>query len=362
MLNTPIPRLIPGWPPSIAGMMVTSAYNLADTLFVSQLGTYATGAVGVNASIDNIIMMAGSLLATGAASYTSRLLGAGEDKHARQVLSSSYFVALILGVLVLVFGTIFQRPILLLLGANEVILPYSQDYCRYVLLAAPFMSTSFVLNQCLRAEGSAIYSMIGMVAGAVLNIGLDPLFIFVFDWGVAGLRRHRLVQAGVLGHSHASLRTEKDASAHPAPVFPPKLAGGPGGIHYGQRQFFPKRAKHSGSHRTQPLAITYGESALAAISVANRITMFMTSACLACQGFQPVAGFCWAPNGTTVCGKGTGFLCGPVLRISVFAGWWPYWPNPCCCCLPRRTRSWCASACSPCECNAWPCRSTGTPL
>ena len=166
MLNTPIPRLIPRMAlPSIAGMMVTSAYNLADTLFVSQLGTYATGAVGVNASIDNIIMMAGSLLATGAASYTSRLLGAGEDKHARQVLSSSYFVALILGVLVLVFGTIFQRPILLLLGANEVILPYSQDYCRYVLLAAPFMSTSFVLNQCLRAEGSAIYSMIGMVAG-----------------------------------------------------------------------------------------------------------------------------------------------------------------------------------------------------
>ena len=128
MLNTPIPRLIPRMAlPSIAGMMVTSAYNLADTLFVSQLGTYATGAVGVNGSIDNIIMMAGSLLATGAASYTSRLLGAGEDKHARQVLSSCYFIAMLLGGLVLLFGTIFQRTIMLLLGANETRIPYSQE-------------------------------------------------------------------------------------------------------------------------------------------------------------------------------------------------------------------------------------------
>ena len=89
MLDTPISRLVPRMAlPSIAGMMVTSAYNLADTLFVSRLGTSATGAVGVNGSIDLIIMMAGSLLATGAASYTSRLLGARPDQHAREVLST----------------------------------------------------------------------------------------------------------------------------------------------------------------------------------------------------------------------------------------------------------------------------------
>ena len=187
MLDTPIPRLIPRMAlPSIAGMIVSSAYNLADTLFVSQLGTSATSAVGVNGSIDLLIMMAGSLLATGAASYTSRLLGARRDRQAREVLSTCYFVALLLGLGVMVFGFAFRDSLLYFLGANDEILPYSQQYCRYILLAAPFMATSFVLNQCLRAEGSAIYSMTGMVTGAILNIGLDPLFIFTFGWGVAG--------------------------------------------------------------------------------------------------------------------------------------------------------------------------------
>ena len=124
MLTKPIPSLVTRMAlPAIAGMLVTSIYNLADTFFVSQLGTYATGAVGVNMSIDNVIMMAGSLLATGAASYTSRLLGAKRDEKASQVLSTSYFTALLLGLLVLIGGTAFMDPLLLLLGANETIRP-----------------------------------------------------------------------------------------------------------------------------------------------------------------------------------------------------------------------------------------------
>ena len=112
MLNTPIPRLVPKMAlPSIAGMLVTSAYNLADTLFVSQLGTDATGAVGVNGSIDLIIMMAGSLLAVGAASLTSRLLGAKQDERAREVLSTCFFLALALGTLVLILGFTYQDKI-----------------------------------------------------------------------------------------------------------------------------------------------------------------------------------------------------------------------------------------------------------
>ena len=187
MLETPISRLVPKMAmPSIAGMIVSSAYNLADTLFVSRLGTSATSAVGVNGSIDLLIMMAGSLLAAGAASFTSRLLGARRDQYAREVLSTCYFLALALGLFVLTFGFLFRDRLLYFLGANDEILPYSQQYCRYILLAAPFMATSFVLNQCLRSEGSATYSMIGMVSGAILNIGLDPLFIFYFGWGVAG--------------------------------------------------------------------------------------------------------------------------------------------------------------------------------
>ena len=131
MFNTPIPRLVTRMAlPTIAGAVISSAYNLADTLFVSQLGTNATGAVGVNSSIDLMIMMAGSLLATGAASYTSRLLGARQDQHAREVLSTCFFIALLLGAGVLALGFAFQDQMLYLLGANEEILPYSEQYCR----------------------------------------------------------------------------------------------------------------------------------------------------------------------------------------------------------------------------------------
>lgn len=296
MLNTPIPRLVPKMAlPSIAGMLVTSAYNLADTLFVSQLGTDATGAVGVNGSIDLIIMMAGSLLAVGAASLTSRLLGAKQDKRAREVLSTCFFLALALGTLVLILGFTYQDKILLLLGANEEILPYSEQYCRYILLAAPFMATSFVLNQCLRAEGSAVFSMIGMVAGAVLNVGLDPLFIFTFGWGVAGASAATAISKVV---SWCILMTpyfrKKTLLTIRFRQFRPRWSDAKEVCAMGSASFFRNGLGTLAGILLNRIAVGYGTSALAAINVANRITMFMTSACLGFgQGFQPVAGFSW---------------------------------------------------------------------
>ena len=296
MLNTPIPRLVPTMAlPCIAGMMVTSAYNLADTFFVSQLGTYATGAVGVNGAIDNIIMMAGSLLAVGAASLTARLLGGRKDEHASDVLSTSYFVAFLLGTLVLILGTVFQVPLLRLLGANDAIMPYSRQYCRYVLLAAPFMATNFVLNQCLRSEGSAVFSMIGMVAGAVLNIGLDPLFIFVFGWGVAGASAataiSKLVTWCILMTPYWQGKTLLKISLR---RFRPTTRDAWGVCSMGSSSFFRNGLATLAAILLNRIAVGYSESALAAISVANRVTMFMTSACLGFgQGFQPVAGYSW---------------------------------------------------------------------
>ena len=294
MLNTPIPRLVPKMAlPSIAGMLVTSAYNLADTLFVSQLGTDATGAVGVNGSIDLIIMMAGSLLAVGAASLTSRLLGAKQDERAREVLSTCFFLALALGTLVLILGFTYQNKILLLLGANEEILPYSEQYCRYILLAAPFMATSFVLNQCLRAEGSAVFSMIGMVAGAVLNVGLDPLFIFTFGWGVAGASAATAISKVV---SWCILMTpyfrKKTLLTIRFRQFRPRWSDAKEVCAMGSASFFRNGLGTLAGILLNRIAVGYGTSALAAINVANRITMFMTSACLGFgQGFQPVCGF-----------------------------------------------------------------------
>ena len=187
LLNEPISRIIPKMAiPTIVAFLINSIYSLADTYFVSSLGTNATAAVSVNASLDQLIMMCGSMLAVGANSYIARLLGRGEDKKASQVLSTAFFTAMGIGTVLMVFGSIFMTPMVRLLGATSTCEQYSIDYATYVLYAAPFMAANFVMNQCLRSEGSATLSMVGMGFGGILNCVLDPIFIFGFDMGVAG--------------------------------------------------------------------------------------------------------------------------------------------------------------------------------
>ena len=209
------------------------------------------------------------------------------------MLSTCFFLALALGTLVLILGFTYQNKILLLLGANEEILPYSEQYCRYILLAAPFMATSFVLNQCLRAEGSAVFSMIGMVAGAVLNVGLDPLFIFTFGWGVAGASAATAISKVV---SWCILMTpyfrKKTLLTIRFRQFRPRWSDAKEVCAMGSASFFRNGLGTLAGILLNRIAVGYGTSALAAINVANRITMFMTSACLGFgQGFQPVAGY-----------------------------------------------------------------------
>ena len=187
MLNDPISRIIPKMAiPTIVAFLINSIYSLADTYFVSSLGTNATAAVSVNASLDQLIMMCGSMLAVGANSYIARLLGQNQDKKASQVLSTAFFTAMGIGALLMVLGSIFMTPMVRLLGATPTCEQYSIDYATYVLYAAPFMAANFVMNQCLRSEGSATLSMVGMGFGGILNIALDPIFIFALDMGVAG--------------------------------------------------------------------------------------------------------------------------------------------------------------------------------
>lgn len=187
MLLEPLPQVIMKMAvPSIIGFLITAIYNLADTFFVSGLGESATAAVSVNASLDQIIMMAGSMLAVGAASYVSRLLGARSREKADQVLSTAFFLAFTFGLVVAVLGTAFMRPMARLLGATDTCEQYAVEYATYVLMVAPFMATTFVMNQCLRAEGSPMRSMLGMGLGGILNCFLDPVFIFGMDLGVAG--------------------------------------------------------------------------------------------------------------------------------------------------------------------------------
>lgn len=187
MLVDSIPKIIIKMSiPTIIAFIINSVYSLADTFFVSALGTDATAAVSVNSSLDQFIMMAGSLFAVGANSYIARLLGAKDEQKASRVLSTAFWLSAAFGVIIMVLGSVFMTPMVRLLGAEPSSEQYAIDYATYVLLVAPFMSTSFVMNQCLRAEGSAMLSMFGMGFGGILNIFLDWLFCWKLGMGVVG--------------------------------------------------------------------------------------------------------------------------------------------------------------------------------
>lgn len=187
MIETPVSRLITSLSvPTIISMLVTTFYNMADTVFVSRLGAQASGAVGVVFALMAIIQAIGMTLGMGSGNLVSRLLGAREDEKANQVLSTIFFTALGIGGLLLIGGLSFLTPFMRLLGSTETILPYAKDYGGIILLGAPIMAASFVMNTNLRAEGNAALGMRGIVVGAVLNVALDPLLIFGFKMGIKG--------------------------------------------------------------------------------------------------------------------------------------------------------------------------------
>ena len=296
LLNEPISRVIPKMAiPTIVAFLINSIYSLADTYFVSSLGTNATAAVSVNASLDQLIMMCGSMLAIGANSYIARLLGQGEDKKASQVLSTSFFTAGGLGLTLLIFGSIFMRPMVRLLGATPTCEQYSIEYASYVLLAAPFMATSFVMNQCLRSEGSATLSMVGMGFGGILNCVLDPIFIFGFDMGVAGASLataiSKVVSFSILIFPYITRRSLLHLSIRNV-CYSRDIVSTV--ISMGSSSMFRSGLAVVAAIALNDLAGNISDSVLAGIGVCTKIMMFPFSIILGFgSGFQPVAGFNW---------------------------------------------------------------------
>ena len=312
MLQDPISRIIPKMAiPTIVAFLINSVYSLADTYFVSSLGTNATAAVSVNASLDQMIMMCGSMLAMGANSYIARLLGEGNEKKASQVLSTSFFAAFAMGALLLIFGSIFMVPMVRLLGATPTCEKYSIDYATYILLAAPFMACNFVMNQCLRSEGSATLSMVGMGFGGILNCILDPIFIF----GTEGMKTlygislpFELEAMGVAG---ASIATAISKFVSFCILIYPYIARR-SLLHLSLKNFKPNKdivfnvvsVGSSSMFRNglnvvsaillNNIAGDISDSVLAAVGVTNKIMMFPFCIILGFgNGFQPVAGFNW---------------------------------------------------------------------
>ena len=296
MLNEPIHRVIPRMAvPTIVAFLISSIYSLADTYFVSSLGTNATAAVSVNASLDQLIMMCGSMLAMGANSYIARLLGKNDDHKASQVLSTAFYSAFAVGAALLIFGSIFMVPMVRLLGATPTCEQYSIDYASFVLLAAPFMACNFVMNQCLRSEGSATLSMIGMGFGGVLNCILDPIFIFGLDMGVAGASLATAISKFVSfcilifpyitrrSLLHLSIRNFKPARDTVTEI-----------VTVGSSSMFRNGLAVIAGILLNKLAGDISDSVLAGIGVCTKIMMFPFSIILGFgNGFQPVAGFNW---------------------------------------------------------------------
>ncbi|WP_418751287.1 MATE family efflux transporter [Frisingicoccus sp.] len=293
MTEEPIPSLVCSLAvPTIISMLITSFYNMVDTFFVGRINTSATAAVGVVFSLMAIIQAIGFFFGHGSGNYISRQLGAQNTEEASKMASIGFFSALIAGAVLAGCGLIFIKPLALLLGSTETILPYAVDYLKYILIGAPYMTASLVLNNQLRFQGNAMYGMIGIVVGAVINIVLDPVLIFVCHMGISGAALATIISQFIsfiillwVSQSGPGIHISWKNVRFDAYFLKEIVRGG-----------FPSLCRQGlGSVATIALnmaAGVYGDAAIAGMSIVSRITMFAYSALIGFgQGFQPVCGF-----------------------------------------------------------------------
>ena len=330
MTEAPVPPLICKLAvPCIISMLVTAFYNMADTFFVGLMrSNAATGAVGVVFSMMAVIQAVGFFFGHGSGNYISRELGRHNLEDASIMAATGFFSALAAGVVLCVLGQIFLEPLAYLLGSTETILPYAKSYLRIILFGAPWMMASLVLNNQLRFQGSAAYGMVGITSGAVLNIGLDPLLMFGFNMGVAGAALATIISQFIsfcvllIGCSRGgNLRIRVSHVRFRLYYYKMIVKGGLPSL---ARQGLSSIAAICLNQAAGP----YGDAAIAAMGVVQRIMMFGSSAMIGFgQGFQPVCGFNYGARlyhrvrqGFWLCFKSsTGFLFALAVLGFIFA-------------------------------------------
>ena len=279
--------------PTVFSQLITVIYNTADTYFVSKLNNSASAAVGVVFSLMSLIQALGFGLSMGANNIISRKLGEKKNDEAAVYANSALFATVAVGFILMAVGLPNLKWLMRILGSTETMLPYSCDYATYILIAAPVMCASFMLNNLLRAEGSAIPSMIGLCAGGILNIFLDPLFIFTFDLGISGAAiatvTGQLVSFIVLlvfylkGKSIIKLNWRK-ISRRPYEYFMICKVGFPTICRQGMASI--------ASALLNNAAGVYGDAAVAAVTIANKVYLLVRNIIIGLgQGFQPIAGY-----------------------------------------------------------------------
>ncbi len=279
--------------PTVLSQMITSIYNMADTWFVTSLGDSAVGAVSVVYALQSIIQAIGYGLAMGAGSLVSRRLGEKDENSACKYAACAFYAAIFLGLLLTVGGLIDLRGLLRIFGSTETILPYAYEYGRIILLGAPIMCASFVMNNTIRAEGQAVVAMLGLTTGGLFNLFLDPLFIFVFDMGVAGAALATVLSQCISFVLLISFYISGKGIVSLAPRYISRRIADYGLI---VKTGLPTVFRQGlGSLSTTLLNVQvkiYGDAAIAAVGIANKIYMLMRSFVLGIgHGFQPVAGY-----------------------------------------------------------------------
>lgn len=278
--------------PSIISMLITSFYNMADTFFVGQIGTTATAAVGVIFPLMSIIQALGFTFGHGSGNYISRKLGQGEVEDAKKMAATGFVSALVAGAIFGFVGLIFLDGLVGILGATPTIAPYARQYAMYILIGTPFMASSLVLNNQLRFQGSAFFGMIGMGVGAVLNIALDPLFIFVLDMGVSGAALATILSQIVSFCLLLRGCTRGGNIAISLKNFSPSWARYKEIARGGTPSLFRQGLGSVATICLNFAAGIYGDAAIAGMSIVTRVLQFANSAIIGLgQGFQPVCGF-----------------------------------------------------------------------
>ena len=294
MTETPIPKLILSLAaPTILSMLITSIYNLADTFFVGQISTSASGAVGIVSSLMAILQALGFMLGHGSGSIISRSLGSQNTDAATRFASTSFFTALVFGGIITAAGLLTLPDFMMLLGSTETILPHACAYARYILLAAPIMMSSLVMNNILRYEGKASFAMIGLVTGGLLNIALDPLFIFGLGMGTAGAGLATALSQTISFCILLSMFLRGKTVSQFRITAVTREARDFGRILLGGAPSFGRQGLNSiGGMLLNLAARSYGDAAVAGMSIVSRIFMFIISVAIGVgQGLQPVASF-----------------------------------------------------------------------
>ncbi len=279
--------------PTIISMLVSALYNIADTFFVSQIGTSASAAVGIVFSVMAIIQAVGFTLGMGCGSLISRMLGSRDPASASKYGSTSFYTALFLGVLLAVSGIIFIKPLVYLLGATDTIYPYAKDYIMFILLGSPVMCASYVLNNILRSEGKAAFSMIGLTTGGFINIALDPLFIFTLNMGTKGAALATLISQCISFSILLSFFLRGKSIVILSPLSVSKgLRDYYEIVKTGLPSFIRQGLGSAAAVFLNVGASAFGDASVAAVSIVARIIMFVASIMIGLgQGFVPVSGY-----------------------------------------------------------------------